>query len=222
MAAGAYLQQQPQPRFDAAIKTMHTAFPFSKWQFGVRSQIDNQIGVCYYLQQDFSKALPHLQKSLGFGHWMGAAMLGVIYYRKKNFEEMEKTFDEIVLKKGKKQPLVWCLYAYLLSQNKKTDKAQSVLNQGLKKTENDQRVKDSLLALQNNKKIKMRAFKEQWYQFHLERPPSQYAQRPVGQGRMSKSMQRGSGSFTSISLQASSIRSREKETLKKHRSVCVY
>ena len=182
------LQKQP-PKFDLAISAMEKAYDHAKDQIGIRTTVDNQIGVTYFLKQDFNKALPYLQRSLGFGHWMGGAMLGVIHYKKKNHDEMRKTFD-IVLKRGKKQGLAWNLYAYLLCQIGERDTAMSILVQGVKKTKDDERVKESLLAIQNGKKMKMRGYKEQWYQFHLERPPVQYQQAAMG-GKMNKGARRG-------------------------------
>ena len=78
-----YLQKQP-PKFELAITLMEKAYAHAKHQIGIRTTVDNQIGVTYFLKQDFNKALPYLQRSLGFGHWMGGAMLGVIHYKKKN------------------------------------------------------------------------------------------------------------------------------------------
>ncbi|MBC7792350.1 MAG: hypothetical protein H7Z43_01475 [Clostridia bacterium] len=188
LEAQAALQAMP-PRIDAAIATMQKAYPYASQQFGVRSQIDTQIGMLLYMTQDFNKALPYLEKSLRFGHWMGGAMLGVLYYKKKNNEKMKETF-EFMTKKGRKQGLVWNLYAYLLSQLNENDKAQQVLANGVRETKGDEKVKESLLALQNGKKIRMKGYKEQWYQFHLERPPAQYGQAPGG-ARMDRSSFRG-------------------------------
>jgi tetratricopeptide (TPR) repeat protein len=185
--ASNHLQTMP-PRIDAAIATMQRAYAYAPFQLGVRSQIDTQIGVMYYLQQEFNKALPYLEKSLKFGHWLGGAMLGVLYYKKKNNEAMKQTFD-LVTKKARKQGLVWNLYAYLLSQIGEQDRAQAVLAQGVKETKGDARVQESLLAVQNGKKIKMKGYKEQWYQFHLERPPAQYA--APGGARIDRSSLRG-------------------------------
>ena len=186
--AASYLQQMP-PKFDLAVSTMEKALVHAPAQFGVQSQVDNQIGVMFFLQKQYNKALPYLERSLSFGHWMGGAMLAVIYYKKKNHDKMKATFDT-VLKRAKKQGLVWNLYAYLLCQIGDRDQAQSLLIDALKKTKDDPKVKDSLLALQNGKKIKMKAYKEQWYQFHLENPPKQYQQAQVG-GKMSKAARRG-------------------------------
>ena len=182
------LQAMP-PKFDAAITRMESAYEYAPYQIGVRSQVDAQIGVIYFLQKEFTKALPFLRRSLGFGHWLAGAMLAVVYYKKKDQEEMKKTL-EVVTRKAKKQGLAWCLRAYLMCQIGEKGAAQDVLVEGVKKTKDDQKVKDALLAVQNNRKIKMRAFKEQWYQFHLERPPAEYQQVMVG-GRQRKSARRG-------------------------------
>ncbi|MEE2960974.1 MAG: hypothetical protein VYA34_09540 [Myxococcota bacterium] len=183
-----YLQKAP-PRFDLAIQQMEAARPLGRDQFGIDSQIDSQIGVLYFLQKQYNQAVPYLERSLGFGHWMGGAMLGVIHYKKKNHDEMKKTF-EVLTKKAKKQSLVWNLYAYLLCQIGEQDKAQALLVRALKPTKDDPKVKESLTSLQNGKKIKMKAYKEQWYQFHLENPPKQYQQTPVG-GKMSRAAVKG-------------------------------
>ncbi len=186
--AGQYLQSPP-PKFDLAVRTMEEAYALAPYQIGIRTQVDAQIGALLFLQKEFNKALPYLQRSLGLGHWLSGAMLGVIYYKKKNHDEMRKTFD-VVTKRAKKQGLVWNLYAYLLCQIGERDAAQQILVKGLAKTKNDAKIKESLLNLQNGKKIKMKTYKEQWYQFHLERPPNQYQQVQAG-GKLTKQQRRG-------------------------------
>lgn len=167
------------PRIDLAVSTLERAYPLSRWQFGVRSQVDTQIGVIYFLQQEFKKAEPYLEKAGGFGHWLGGAMLGVIHYKKKDHAAMRATFDGVV-KKARGQGLPWTLYAYLLTQIGEREAAQSLLARAAKKTKQDSRVQEALLAVQNGKKINMRGYKEQWYQFHLERPPQQQGFAPGG------------------------------------------
>lgn len=182
------LQAMP-PRFDLAVQTLQTAYRFSSQQIGVRTQVDAQIGVLYFLQQNFNDALPYLQRSVGFSHWMAAAMLAVVHYKKKNHDDMKQVLD-VVTKRGKKQSLAWSLRAYLLSQIGEREEAQRILGEGLKHTGDDARLKDALLALQNGKKIKMRAYREQWYQLHLERPPADYQQQAIPM-RVSRQARRG-------------------------------
>ncbi len=183
--------QTPPPRFDQAIRTLEGAYPLASWQFGIKSQISSQIGTIYFLQKEFNKALPYLQTPAPalLGHWMPTAMLAVVQYKKKQHEQVKQTL-KTVIKQGKKEALPWCFAAYLYTQVGEQAAAQATLVDGLKATKDDQRVKDALLAVQNNKKIKMRAFKEQWYQFHLERPPAQYQQQQIPM-RMGKRARRG-------------------------------
>ena len=47
--------------------------------------------------------------------------------------------------------------------------AIKILNKGLKKLNKDELIQDNLLALQNKKKMKMRAYGDQWRQFMLDK-----------------------------------------------------
>ena len=160
------------PQFTTAVATLQQGYPIARQQLGIRSQIDTQIGVIYYLQQDFNKALPYLKKSSWLAHWVGGAMLSVIYYKKKNFEQMRKTMDWVT-RRARKNGLAWNLYAYLLINIGDKGAAQRILTEGVKYAKDDPRVQEALLALQNGKKFKMRVYKDQWYQFHLEKPVQQ-------------------------------------------------
>jgi tetratricopeptide (TPR) repeat protein len=185
---GAALTQVP-PNFGQAVQVMERAYVLAPYQIGIRSQIDTQIGVIYFLQKEFNRALPYLKRSLLFGYWLGGAMLGVIYYKKKDHVQMRETFD-VVTKRAKKQGLAWNLYAYLLVQIGDPQAAQQVLVLGQKHAKDDARVGEALLALQNGKKIRMKSYREQWYQFHLERPPMEM-QSGMGNQRASRVARRG-------------------------------
>lgn len=166
---GKELQNQ---RFDQAIATMKGAYPLAKKQFGMTSQLDAQIGMITYIRKDFSASIPYFERSKRLGHWVGVAMLAVAYYKKKDYTKMRETF-ELVTSRAKKQGLAWNLYAYCLSQIGEDAAAQAVLARGVKASDNDKRVAENLIAMQNGKKIKMKGYAEQWYQFHLENPPMQ-------------------------------------------------
>lgn len=167
--AGKDLQNQ---RFDAAIKTLKSGYALDKRQFGVRSQLDSQIGMILYLRKEFNESIPYLERSRRLGHWLGVAMLAVAYYKKKDHAKMKATFEHLT-SRAKKQGLAWNLYAYCLSQIGDDAGAQAVLVRGDVATKGDKRVKENLLNVQNGKKIKMKGYADQWYQFHLEAPPMQ-------------------------------------------------
>ena len=189
MQQGAGALQHAPPNFDHAIATMERGYRLAPYQLGIRTQVDTQIGMIYFLQKEPNRALPYLKRSLLLGHWMGGAMLGVIYYKKRDHAQMRKTF-EVVCRRAKKQGLAWCLYAYLLVQIGDKEAALRILSDGEQAAKDDARVGEARLALQNDKRIKMKAFKEQWYQFQLERPPLQMQMR-AGNTRMSRTARRG-------------------------------
>ncbi len=157
---------------DEAIKKLKEGYKLAPWQFFVRSQIDAHIGVLLYRdKQDINAALPYLERSFK-RHWLAQAMLAVAYMKKHKPEKMEETF-ELAVRLNKKEDLLWNLYAYCLNKIKKRDKAIEVLSRARKILPDNQRLIDNLVALQNNKKMKMKDYNEMWYQFHLEKPPQQ-------------------------------------------------
>lgn len=168
--AGKALQNNP-PKFEKAIGVLKQGYKLNSWQFGVKAQVSSQIGMILYMKKEEKEAAKYLEESKDLAHWMAAAMLGVIYYRQKKFDEMVKAF-EIAVKKSKKETLAWSVYAWCLEEQGKREEAMAILNRGIKKVKDHSKLEENLLALQNNKKMKMRQlYKEQWYQFMLEKPP---------------------------------------------------
>ena len=182
------LQARP-PRTANALKVLEEARVVAKAQIGLEVQLDNQIGMIHFMQQDFGAAMPYLERSRRFGHWMGSMMLAVIHYKKKNHDAMRQTLSDIE-RKAKKSGLYWSVRAYLLNQIGEREAAQQVLAKGVEKAPEDPKLKDNLQALQNGKKMKMKSYNMQWYQLHLEKPPMVMQQNPM-QPRMSKAQRRG-------------------------------
>lgn len=156
---------------NSTVTILEEAYAYDKWQFLVKSQVDGQIGQLYFMAEKFNKALPYLQNSIK-RNWIARAMLGVIHYKRKEHEQMIAVFDEAV-EANKKESLLWNLYAYCLSQIKKREEAIRVLNRAIEHVGSDEKTKNNLKALQNNKKMKMRGWNLMWYQFHLDKPPAQ-------------------------------------------------
>ncbi len=158
----------------AAVEIIKEAYPLGKWQFLLRSQIDGQIGTIWYAAQKFDKAEHFLRRSFK-KNWVARAMLGTLLYKRKDYDEMTEVFEEAV-QANKKQALLWNLYAYCLWKIKKREEAIAVLNRAMSHLENDEKTERNLKALQNDKKMKMRGWNMQWYQFHLDKPPQQRIQ----------------------------------------------
>ena len=154
-------------RTEKAIKTLQSGFKYSNWQFYIKGQINAQIGMILYLKRDFAEAFDYLQKSF-VRHWVAMGMLAICYMKRNKTGKMIETFDKAVTV-TKKEPLLWNLYAFCLEKVGEKEKAVSVLEKGLKKIA-DERLQANLDALKEGRKMKMKAYGDLWYQFHLEKP----------------------------------------------------
>lgn len=163
--AGEQLKKQ---QFDPAIAIMKEGYRYAPWQFMVKGSIDGQIGVIQYIRKKNDEAEP-LLRSASMNHYIAKSMLGILQWKRGEKAEAKKTF-ELAMKSGKKESLVYAVYAYVLMEMRERDKAIQVLNRGLTLCKGDERIQANLTLVQNNKPMKMKVFGEQWYQFLLERP----------------------------------------------------
>jgi len=169
-------------RPEKAIKTLESGLKYGSWQFYVKPQLNAQIGTVYYLKRDFAKAFEYLQKAF-VRHWVAMGMLAICYMKRNKVDKMTLTFEKAV-SASRKEVFLWNLYAYCLDHVGQTSKAKDILRKGLKKAGNDERLQDSLDALEEGKKMKMTAYGDLWYQFHLEKPGTLIKQQTkMAQGR---------------------------------------
>jgi len=182
--AGELLKKQ---HFDAAIEVMKEGYKLGPRQFLVKGSIDGQIGVVQYLRKKNEEAEPLLQ-SASMQHYVAKAMLGILQWKRGEKKKAKQTF-ELALKSGKKESLLYGVFAYVLNEMKERDAAIAVLNRGLKICKDDERLLSNRSLLQNGKAMKMKVYGEQWYQFMLERPILR--QEPPPFARVSKRALRG-------------------------------
>ncbi len=165
--------QRPNPQrvnevINRAVGIIKGAYKYKIWQFLLEQQINAQIGTLYYMQKDYDTAEPYLNNSF-FKNWIAQAMLAVIHFRRRDYTTMEEVFERAV-KANKKESSLWALYAWCMWKNKKRDAAIAILTRA-KEHSTDKRIEDSRLALQNNQKLDMHVWDQNWYQFQLGRPP---------------------------------------------------
>jgi tetratricopeptide (TPR) repeat protein len=159
-------------RFDQAIKTLEDAKHTTRHQFLMGKMLDAQIGMILYAhKQDFDAAKPHLENAHG-KNWQALSMLGAYHYKKKNWAEMEKVFER-ACKKNKKSGMVWAAHAWCQWKRGEKNKAMTILSEALKHQPDDEKLKSNLLALQNDKRMKMRGYEPEWWALHLEKIPQQ-------------------------------------------------
>jgi tetratricopeptide (TPR) repeat protein len=153
---------------------------YGRWQFFLSSSIDGQIGSIYYMKSQYQAAKPYLERAF-VKHWIAKAMLALIYYRERKFNKMDQIFAEAT-KHNKKSGLLWSLWAYCIWRNGEIERAISILARGKDILQDkDPYLAQNLLSLQNSKRMKMKNYGEQWYQFQLEFTPAQSQAR---QGRV--------------------------------------
>ena len=116
-------------------------------------------------------------------------MLAISYMKRNKKDKMIDTFEKAV-QASPKEPLLWNLYAYCLSEAGDTGKAKEVLEKGLKKLSGDDKTRNNLELLQEGKKMKMKGFGEMWLQFHLESIGTIQKQQMAAMGGMKRRMVR--------------------------------
>jgi tetratricopeptide (TPR) repeat protein len=157
-------------RVDKALQILQSGFRLAPWQFLVASQLHSNIGILHFVKGNDEAALPHLEKSFT-RNWIARAMLGVARYRAHDLAGAIRVLDEAV-KVNKKEGLLWQVYAWILEKEGRHADAIALLGRAAEANPSDEKVKTSLQALQNDKKLKLgKLYAEQWFQFRLEAVP---------------------------------------------------
>lgn len=182
--AGEQLKKQ---QFDPAIETMKSAYRLAPRQFLVKGTIDGQIGMVQYLRKKNAEAEP-LLRTASAQHYIAKAMLAILLWKRGEVKHAKETF-ELAIRSGKKESLLYAVYAYMLNEVHDREKAIEILNKGLSVCKGDERLENNRNLLQNKKAMKMKVYGEQWYQFLLERPVIR--QEPPPFARVSKKAMRG-------------------------------
>ena len=183
--------KNPQLRsVEPAVKLLKDGYPLGKWQFFITPQLDAQIGVIYYTNGKTKTALPYLKKAF-LRHWSAQGMLASYYYKEKEYDQMHSIFSA-ALKANKKVPLLYNMYAWILLELDKRDQAQEILQKGITFLPENNELKKSLINVQNNKKIRLKGYGDEWYQFRLEKHPREVqAQKPVFKQSKKQRIRRG-------------------------------
>jgi tetratricopeptide (TPR) repeat protein len=156
-------------KMEKSVKLLEAALPLKRWQFLVEAEIMGQIGVIKFMFKDYAGAEAAFTKASS-RNWLAQAMQASLAFQKKDAARMEAKWEEAV-KHGKKEGMIWAGYAWCLLQTKEKDKALKVLARAVETNPSDEKLKSALTALQNDKKLKMKAWEPAWWQLGLESPP---------------------------------------------------
>ena len=178
-AINAIVQKELMARHvEKAVAALQSGFSLAPWQFLAGAQLHASIGMLRYVTDDLDAALPELEAGLPSGwlarlanrDWLSRGILAAARYRKKDLAGAWALLEEAV-KVAPKEGLAWSTYAWLLEKEGRHDDAIRVLGRGAAAAPKDEKLKESLQALQNGKKLKLwKLYGEQWYQFRLEPP----------------------------------------------------
>lgn len=157
---------------EKAVRTLEEGLQYEKWQFLVASELHAQIAMIKYMVKDFEGAEPHFRRA-NPRNYMAKAMQAALYFQKKDHAKAKAGFEAAV-KTGKKDGMVWAAYAWCLLQLKEKDEAQRVLARAVTANPTDEKLKNALSQLQNDKKLKMKPWEPMWWQLGLEQPSAEY------------------------------------------------
>ncbi|MFT3836404.1 MAG: tetratricopeptide repeat protein [Myxococcaceae bacterium] len=178
------LNQNPREqkvKMEKSIKILESLLPLKSWQFLVEAEVMGQIGIIKFMFKDVPGAEAAFAKASS-RNWLAQAMGASIAYQKKDFGLMTAKWEEAV-KHGKKEGMLWAGYAWCLLQNKEKDKALKVMARAVEANPSDEKLKGALTALQNDKRLKMKAWEPGWWQLSLESPPAPQPMFVGGGGR---------------------------------------
>lgn len=165
-------------RVEKAVQALQGGYVYAPWQFLVGAQLHANVGLLKYLVDDLEGAVPELEAgmpkgwlaNLAYRDWMTRAILAAARYRKRDVKGALALLEEAV-KVGEKDGLSWSVYAWILEKEGQHEEAIKVLGRGATRLPKDEKLQDSLQALQNGKKLKLgKLYDQQWWQFRLEAP----------------------------------------------------
>jgi len=162
--------REQKARVDKTLQKLETARPLARWQFMLEKEIEGFLGMIRYSLREESLAKTHLQKA-GVRNFYASAIQAAMAYKSKDIESMRKYF-ELAVKYGRKESLMWAAYAWCFLQLKEKQKALAVLSRAVKLNPSDEKLKAALQAVQNDKRLKMKAWEPAWWQLGLETPPT--------------------------------------------------
>jgi len=171
----ALLQKQKVEAAKAKIKEISDRY--GKWQFLLRGQMSAQLGMLDYVQMKWDTALPLLEEGR-FRNWGAEVCIGAIHYRRGR---KDKAWDSLEKAVGiaKKEAIIYLVWATLLARDGKRDKALEVLNRGLQVLPESGILSNLRGTVANKRKIKVKSFPEQWFQFF----PEDLVKRMAGRGQ---------------------------------------
>jgi hypothetical protein len=139
---------------------------YGPWQFLLKGQLDAQRGMIRYMQMKYDDAMPLLMNGK-FRNWAALVSIGCIHHRNGAKSEAWN-FLEKASRAATKEPMVYVIWATLLTRSGERPKALEVLAGAQKTLPDNALIGDLKKTIANRKKIDAKRFPQSWYQFFPE------------------------------------------------------
>ncbi|HJN73309.1 MAG TPA: hypothetical protein QGF58_05175 [Myxococcota bacterium] len=172
-------------RVKVAKETIASGYPLGKWQFLISKQIHAQLGALEYIQKNYKQARPLLEKAWS-RNWQAQGMLAVIDARDKKHDEAIARFEKATFL-GKKEPVMWALWVWLLLDAKRVEAAMKKAAEAVETCESNKTLKELQAAIANDKMKRFKwgkVFGQSWYQFFPDQVPVQRGASPANHPNM--------------------------------------
>ncbi len=160
--------------WDAAMQSLADLLPLGRWIPLLRGQVLAQMGMLAYHSGKKDKAVTLLE-SASMRAPDARLLLACIHYKN---DDKKRAFQilQLAAAVNKKHALLHNTYAWMLHKEERSDEAQALLANFLKRDATNAPTKDNLLRLQNRTRMTMQGFDMQWYTLGLEQPPQAMGQ----------------------------------------------
>lgn len=139
---------------------------YGRWQFLLRGQLEAQLGMIDYVQMKWDEALPRLQRGQ-WRNWSAQLSIAAIHFRQGRKVEAWEAFAKAA-KSGKKEVIVYGVWAILRLRDGERGEAMAVVTQGLEALPDNGNLRTLKKRIANKKKADPGMFGEIWYQFFPE------------------------------------------------------
>ncbi|MBZ0152928.1 MAG: tetratricopeptide repeat protein [Planctomycetes bacterium] len=167
-------KQMEAQMFEAAMQSLESLLPMSKWVPLLRGQVLAQLGMLHHYTGDKQKAVGLLEQA-SLRAPDARLLLACIVYKNGEVPRALQIL-QLAAAVNKKHSLLHNTYAWMLHKNERAEDAQKLLADYLKRQPDDAAAKDNMLRLQNRTRMTMHSFGMQWFALGLEQPPQAMGQ----------------------------------------------
>ncbi len=172
-------KQTEKGMYRSALETIDDLLPMGRWMPLLTGQLQAQRGALAFADGKESVALEAF--ALATKRATEAQLLRAALLWRRDEKELAQQVLGEAEPYNRKSSLLFNARAWMLVKLDREAEARACLGRFLKKVPDNEATKDNLLRLQNDRKLNLQRFGQEWWALGLERPPAQMGE--VRQGR---------------------------------------